>query len=180
MEPRCTYVSSDVEGTLEVDLPGVRRTDLSIEVEGRGLTVIGKRFRRGTVDSEPSAKKLKSDDDDKAHEQATKEPHAVVNDEKEDVVTKVDAEETKETGMDHEKQMNSPEACKSADKSAGPSKEEAQNVEKRRPIAVFKGVYKIHPKIDTENISVGSYEDGVLNLRMPYRKETAPKKIVIA
>lgn len=184
VEPQFTYTTGDSEGVLEIDLPGVSRDDLAVEVQGRRLTVTGKRFRSGGGDQEEHRKKVKIAEEVKKVDQvpAQKAQGPVngaaksVNDEKQDNADKNDKEHSENGQKTPEK---NDAAAKEGSDDAAVSNEKNDDKDSRQASAVFKGAFRLRPKIDTERIAVAQHRDGVLKLCLPYHEKAMPRKITI-
>lgn len=190
VEPEFTYTTADSEGVLEIDLPGVSRDDLAVEVQGRRLTVTGKRFRGGgDVEDEKRKKvklaaKMKKGDDVPAEtvQKPAEDVAKSVNDVDQDNAEKKDAawnvkDQSGNGQIVPEKNGTAP---KEGSGDATAAEEESDTNETRQASAVYKGVFRLHPKIDTERIALAQHSDGVLQLRMPYREKAMARKIPIA
>lgn len=193
VEPDFTYTSIETEGTLEIELPGVDRNDLTVEVQGRRLMISGKRFKRESGDAEGPVKKVKTTDNKENSDDVPAENVDVPV--KEHLNTANDGGKSSFERENHTSNgknvlgdgLESPEKSKLVGKdrsdnvpTAGESKDESKNTaEPRKPSTVFKGIFRLHPKIDSEKIAVAYHQNGVLNLRMPYREKALPRKIAI-
>lgn len=79
VEPSYRYESDDTAGHFEIELPGVAKENLSIEVHGNKLIVKGKRFKKnlaGALDAAMKDEGQNGDQDETPKEQAPakKEP----------------------------------------------------------------------------------------------------------
>lgn len=132
--PAYSQQTTDTETFLQVDLPGVEKHNVSVEVEGNKLTVTGKRYRPTYSASEDV--------------QAT-EPQSP----------------TKKAKTDHndEVEPTSEETVKQNDK----------------PAVVYKRTFVLARNVDTEAVRAHNFNNGVLSLVLPAKKESLPRKIQI-
>lgn len=163
--------TTEHEGVLEVELPGVAREDVDVVVQGSNLRVTGKRYRE-VEEEEKVVKKIKLNVED-----AGEDKGRIVHDIKKH--TETENERKEEISGEGTKTKES-EGNRNDDVRVTDNIEEKRTSVKRHPSKVFKIVFKLHPKVDVEKITVKSHEDGLLRMRLPYKSNSMPRKIPVS
>lgn len=156
VEPSYTYKKKLHEHVLELDLPGVERSDLVVEVQGRKLTVTGKRMRE--TDELPNSKKAKTSENEAREEEDKTAQNALNNELEEPVVDMKDKDNDAEGKGKHDEDARN-------DRNEGPS------VDNAKVALMYKAQFQLHPRIDADAIFVERYQNGVLKLMLPHRKD---------
>ena len=161
VEPAHEFSASGAESVLEVELPGVQRKDVEVVVHGRMLVVIGERYRA----------------EDEGVEEAKGAPTA---EEAGAAQKRGDAGKEKACGDWIEgKTPGSGEGGAAMHvESDGAGNAEAGM--ERCPIKVFEGGFRLPRRVDTGKVGLGSYEDGLLRLRLPFHDNNLPRTIEMA
>lgn len=172
-EPSYSYQWEESGGTLEVEMPGVRKEDISVEVEGRNLRVTGK--RHGGVSRAATAKRAKvtgTESDASGEEGGKLRPNGGTEGGGSNVVS-----DGRQTGGNDDVEKS---AEKGRDVSAGDGEEvKGGNADGRSGVTVYKCVFRLSDVIDPEGIEVERYRDGVLQLRLRRRERAGARKIAV-
>lgn len=141
-----------------------------VEVQGNRLRVTGKRVR--FIGDVPNSKRPK------VYETDAKGPKRKLTDNSEDKTTEM-AAASKATKVDTETDVKGLHARTSETSSEenrgqkdGEKKVSPRSGEANEEIAVtYKAQFHLHPNIDTQEITVEKYENGVLSLKIPTQKD---------
>ena len=142
-----------------VDLPGVPKHHVTVEVDGRKLTVSGR--RRGNVDTSAPESAGSTD----VAMDANPATDAKATDANATDANATDANATVEPSAAADQTDHTPPAHKH-------NHAPAHDV-------VYKTVIRLSPTIDADAIVAERMQDGVLTLRLPHRKHPEPRRLSI-
>lgn len=158
--PNYRVLSADAASTIAVELPGVSKHDVDVQVHGRVLSISGKRFRladrpgrndtTAATDSAPAPDATQAAPTSPVNPNAQQTAHREQDDRQK--------QEHQQQGTEHTL-ANSP---------LTPT-----------PDVVFDLSLKLAPDADADAVSVQSYADGVLVLSVPHRQPGSPRKLSV-
>ena len=190
--------TSDNDATVvEVDLPGVPKDGVSVELNGRKLVVTGRRTTKSDnatgVPSHPATDAAMTDTagthptnpdatpnsaDAKAAPDTTgpdaTAPATVVHDEPDPEAHKAREHDGSTKTADKSADQSADKDCAMADRDVNDN-----NNDHRSHSVLYKTVLRLGPHVDTESITVPHFRDGVLTLRLPHRKPSEARRIMI-
>lgn len=159
VEPTYSQETQNDESFLDIDLPGVEKGDIAVEVRNRRLVVVGKRFQN-------DGRKL----------MATKEAADAAEAQSEE--KQVTEERKPATGSESESAAQTEEPAPKND-TAEENEAPANAKSKRVRTKTYRGVFRLTPIVDVDAITVDYHRDGVLRLRLPHAKKQEPRKIAL-
>lgn len=184
VRPNYRVQSTDSASRISIELPGVARSDVDVQVHGRRLTVRGARFNTNTTDrlgaSGPAIARTEAPDStptsaagpDSAHggsgaampsrDSPSKDAPRAEN------THAPNAQHPAKHENGHEQQQDSSQNGAHTDARTPPT-----------PALVFTLTLTLAPDADPDAVSVHSYADGVLVLNVPNRRPAAPRKLAV-
>lgn len=189
---RSSYSSftDDHATTVHVDLPGVPKDQVTVEVDGRTLVVTGRRVANDVADSSGdvdvdmgaaghaaagTAAEKTSAKRTEAGDYTAAEPATIVADEDDQDHNAVNNNANKTT------QQRTPEARNNdnGDQVANGHGDRTKQVSPSADEVVYHTVLRLKPRVDVDAISVERMQDGVLTLRLPHLRPREPRRLSV-
>lgn len=163
VEPIYSEQTYHDQNFLEIDLPGVEKEDISIELNNRRLVVIGKRFRNERRDGK-----------DAVNVQATEDVGEAT------VAEQGEKSTVDETGARPEATSTENEEKELLEKNTSDEKDASKShLGIKVHTYTYRRIFGFSQLVDMDAIAVDSYRNGVLRLQLPHVKKQEPRKIVI-